>query len=172
MRRSFSISLLILLVFQTVLLLPLTKFSLELHKERVVHHLQTEEGKDELIQLKFTEKELREDLEWVEENEFVFQGWMYDVVEVERKSDHFVLTVYKDRKETRMKERFEALHKHAPQGEKEKDARVISKVQPFKYYKSSGIDLLFPSEYRLLHQKPTHRAPSELVLDVPVPPPC
>ncbi len=172
MRRSFSISLLILLVFQTVLLLPLTKLSLEWHKEGVAQKLQSEEGKEELIQLKFTGDELREDLEWVEENEFVFQGWMYDLVEAERKGERYILTVYKDRRETRMKEGFEALQKRGPQGKKEKEARVISETQPFKYFKSSGIDFLFPTEYRLLQQKPASRAPLELVLDVPVPPPC
>ncbi len=174
MRSSLSIILLLLLFFQAMLLLPLTRISLELHQEEVEESLkEDEEGeKGELLELSFTEREIRHELDWKEKNEFQLHGMMYDVVAAEREKGRIVLTVYKDREETSIRSRNEALRKGSSQGEQDEKEKRGFRSFSFKYLKSRASFFHIPRTCKLLRSSYASDMHQEAFLRVPVPPPC
>ncbi|MFB6258036.1 MAG: hypothetical protein ABEH38_05020 [Flavobacteriales bacterium] len=171
MRLGISIGLLFLLVFQTVLLLPLTQLTLEMHQKKVKAYLNTKEGEKSSIKLSLTPKELRQ-LEWEDAGEFVHKGWMYDLVEMEKKNGRYVLTVYKDERETRMKERQKALRKGPPQSGEKNTEEGPPSIQPFKYFKGRSAGIHPPMDFRLIGRLWILSTPEEVLFKVPLPPPC
>ena len=57
---------------------------------------------DELVKLTFTASELEFVVHWIHDDEFEFQGVMYDVVRSESKNDTTILWCYQDNKETKL----------------------------------------------------------------------
>jgi hypothetical protein len=172
MQRSISIGLLALLFFQAALLLPLTRLSLEAHRERTQEQLDEELEKEELLELSFSPNELRTQLEWKEAKEFRYRGSMYDVVAAEREEDRILLTVYKDEEESRMLEQHRALREGSTQSSEQDKEGSSGGPQPFKYLKDPGPTPFILHRYRVLENFIPESKPEEAFLSVPLPPPC
>ena len=63
--------------------------------------------KDELVLLKFTEKESQTKLRWEHSKEFEYQGQMYDIVEKEIKGDTTYYWCWWDHEETKLNRRLD-----------------------------------------------------------------
>lgn len=64
--------------------------------------------RDDLVLLKFDKKSFRK-LRWEKEDEFEYEGQMYDVLESEEKGDSVFYRCFRDNKETKLIKRFENL---------------------------------------------------------------
>jgi len=65
--------------------------------------------KEELVLLKFTEKEKQSLLNWKHDREFEYKGEMYDIVEIELKNDTTYYWCWWDHEETRLNKQLSEL---------------------------------------------------------------
>lgn len=72
-------------------------------KEQVQHKLLQEVEPSELVTLRFTAEEAKEQLDWEHSREFEYKGQMYDVVSKAVKGDTIIYTVWWDKAETKIK---------------------------------------------------------------------
>lgn len=153
-----------------MILSPWLQFSLEMHEERIEEELS---HKDEasLTHLSFSRKEFQSKLEWIEENEFIYRGMMYDLLEMEIKGDRIELTVYADEEEKRMKEKHHALREHEQKG-KNKRREASGHLQPFKYYEGQTYKVHSPLQLSYTTLIPQALPLLMRALEVPTPPPC
>jgi len=103
MTRSFA-GMLFLFCFITPLVG--TYVILKLHKKQVRKEVKWKMiaglDKDELVLLKFTEKETQTNLQWKHSKEFEYNGQMYDVVESLIQGDSIFYWCWWDHKETKL----------------------------------------------------------------------
>lgn len=148
------------------------QISLQEHREEVREKMQAEKDEEELLKLSFSRQELKEELEWKEEREFLYRGSMYDVLDMEKDGKRFLLTVMKDEEETKMKERFRTLRRGSAGNEDQGNSSGSRNVQPFKYLRTGGELFLSLRTPQKLYPKLLLSAPERVTLDVPIPPPC
>ncbi len=65
--------------------------------------------KEDLVLLKFTEKETTTKLRWKESNEFEYSSQMYDLVEIEMHGDTTYYWCWRDEKETKLNQKLDHL---------------------------------------------------------------
>ncbi len=97
------------------LIVPIVAAFMYLHYQKalvrreVKHQMIAGIDKDELVLLKFTEKESQTKLRWEHSKEFEYQGQMYDILEKEIKGETTYYWCWWDHKETKLNRRLDGL---------------------------------------------------------------
>jgi len=78
------------------------------HKKSIKKALLRSTPKDDLIEFRWSKPEA-ESLDWKEQDEFEYQGEMYDVVEKQERKDSLILWCYWDYAETQLHQKFKNL---------------------------------------------------------------
>lgn len=79
-------------------------------KSEMKAFLQNEKTHKDIVQLSFTDEELNQ-LEWEGDDEFCFQGEMYDVIQKKRDGNKTVILCIPDKKETALLSEYQKTHK-------------------------------------------------------------
>lgn len=66
-------------------------------------------GQNELVQLSFSNKQIKSELRWEHANEFEYRGEMYDIVKSEQRADSITYWCIHDQAETQINRQLEAL---------------------------------------------------------------
>lgn len=111
MKKLTSILLLVCLSFILFGYHLVFYFQVENAKAEMMASLKNQKGHRDVIQLSFTESDVKQ-LVWEDEKEFRFNGEMYDVVEKEQKSGQLVIHCIPDKKETTLIKEYQKNNKH------------------------------------------------------------
>ena len=130
-----------------------------------------EKEEEDLVQLRFRAEAFREKVERKGEKEFLYRGVMYDIVDAERQGKELLLTVYRDEKETEMREKHQTVRERQEK-EGEKKSESTGSIHPFKYERVETAWLQNPLIFRTLGSQRPHPSFPGTYLEVPVPPPC
>lgn len=169
MRKASAISFLSLLIFQSVLLFPLSKALLEIHYHQVRKELKEGKEEGERVQLFFSHEEVKKKLHWEKPDEFEYKGRMYDVIEREATKEGVRFTVYPDHEESRLREAFHTAHEGKKEGEKPSSGERC--FSPLKYQRTTTLlSITDPRPISSFHIEPAILQTLH-VPDVPVPPP-
>ncbi len=112
---------------------------------------------------------LNDKFEWEEENEFRFEGRMYDVIELKVHRDKVILTCVEDKKENDLLNTFEKIHKTQSHGKNKSVA--VAQFLDILYLSSEPAHVSSPSFTRLTN---IHRYQSPLfdrIREILTPPP-
>ncbi|MBK9150799.1 MAG: hypothetical protein IPM26_07280 [Saprospiraceae bacterium] len=88
------------------ILLPVLTMQVWLHYEKyrikktVKYHIRNTIPRDELVELKFTQEEIKTKLRWEHSGEFEFQGQMYDVIDSYTCDNYLIYLCWRDHEET------------------------------------------------------------------------
>lgn len=112
-------------------------------KQEIALKLHTNLDKEELVLLKFTKAEAKQQLKWEHSKEFEHNGSMYDVVEKKIEGDTTYYLCIFDNKETELNKRFENLFSYSLGNLKEShnSPKWLSNIFKSLYYNKKDIIL-------------------------------
>ncbi|MCB9257300.1 MAG: hypothetical protein H6579_09230 [Chitinophagales bacterium] len=169
---------LIAIIFLACMFVPisLTLVGLKLNRYLITEKIKKikEEGSEEeqLEVLIFSLSQLKENLEWEHDYEFVYKNHYYDVAKIEEKNGLYYLWCHKDEKETNLVGLLHELVKNL--NSKQKGSKVIFKRVLSQYFFNFKVrllqDLKIGKLSRLLFQGSSF-TPFSLIYPPPSPPP-
>lgn len=133
LKKIFGILLLFCLVAPTVFTYTWLKYQQKVVRKEVKHRIIAGLHRDDLVLLKFTEKEKKQKLVWKHSKEFCFDTQMYDVVETEKHGDTTYYFCWWDHNETRLSKQLEDMWQVAW---RRNSQRRNSQKRIIKFYKS------------------------------------
>jgi hypothetical protein len=141
-------------------------------KKEVKHQIIAGINKDELVLLKFSEKESRSQLKWKHSKEFEYLAQMYDIVATEFKLDTIYYWCWLDNKETTLNKKLKVLAAFAFKQDsknKENQKRIANFYKSLYYSEGSSWESIHKQSQSLSYFYEFKYQP--LYFPPPVPPP-
>lgn len=110
----------------------------------------------------------REMISWVEENEFVFEGYLYDVINLVEHDGYLSIAAIKDHKETEQDHNYK---QNQNQQQKEEGGRNELQTTTIPFTIPAYLRVIFEQSSRLLTALPVDNMQTNFTLKVLAPPP-
>jgi hypothetical protein len=109
-RKTFTILLAILFLYNTVGFLAVYSFLSKHYKDRGIREVEEFADENEIQILVFDKSDIQNrnvDFRWIESREFKYNGDLYDIVKKEENENQIILYCISDKKETKLEKDFE-----------------------------------------------------------------